>query len=245
MNLSLFQIANLALILILLILVIRYLWVFYIFKDTTPVQWQMAVKRSGIAPALKQLMRNFPDKSRFFTWWFQIERLKRENVSGVFVELGVYKGQSASVIHKMDPTREFHLFDTFNGFPASDLRVETGEAATYTPSHFADTSISEVLKRVQGHDRIHIHQGHFPESASGFSRPVAFVNMDADLYMPTRAGLAFFYPLLEPGGVIMVHDYNDKWPGIVKAVDEFVAAIPENPVLLPDIDGTVLIIRNK
>ena len=48
-----------------------------------------------------------------------------------------------------------------------------------------------------------------------------------------------------PGGVILVHDYNYRWPGVVKAVDDFVQTIPENMVLLPDINGTAMIIRNK
>jgi O-methyltransferase len=69
--------------------------------------------------------------------------------------------------------------------------------------------------------------------------------MDADLYNPTRAGLELFYPLLSPGGVMMVHDYNHKWPGITRAVDDFAGKIPENLVILPDTNGTVMIIRNK
>jgi O-methyltransferase len=69
--------------------------------------------------------------------------------------------------------------------------------------------------------------------------------MDADLYNPTRSGLEFFYPLLSPGGIIMVHDYNYKWPGIIKAVDDFIKTIPENMFLLSDINGTAMIIRNK
>jgi len=69
--------------------------------------------------------------------------------------------------------------------------------------------------------------------------------MDADLYNPTKAGLEFFYPRLSPGGVILVHDYNYKWEGLMKAVDEFVLTLPETPVLSPDLDSTIMIIKNK
>ncbi|MCX6306736.1 MAG: class I SAM-dependent methyltransferase [Bacteroidetes bacterium] len=245
MNLSIFQIVNYLLILILLVLFIRYLWIQYVVRDDEPVQWQYAVKNKLIPSPLKRIKRGYPDKVRFFNWWFQVERLKNEHVPGVFVELGVYKGDSARVIHHLDQDRHFHLFDTFSGFTAGDLRVETGEAATYTPDHFADTSIPSVLKRIGGNHNIIIHQGYFPESAHDFREQVSLVNMDADLYNPTRAGLEFFYPLLAPGGVMMVHDYNYRWPGIIKAVDDFVKTIPENPVLLPDVNGTMMIIRNK
>ncbi|MEI7661881.1 MAG: TylF/MycF/NovP-related O-methyltransferase [Bacteroidota bacterium] len=244
-NLTLFQLVNYGLVLILIILFLRYLWITFVNREGTPVQWQMAVKRGRISPRLKRMERGYRDKSRFLAWWFQVERLRREKVPGVFAEVGVYKGASAAIIHQMDPARPFHLFDTFTGFPAGDLRAETGEAATYTPDNFADTSVASVLKKIGGNDNIYVHQGYFPETARGFKEMTALVNIDTDLYIPAKAALEFFYPLLPPGGVILVHDYNDKWPGILKAVDEFLATIPENLVHLTDIDGTVMIIRNK
>ena len=245
MGLSIFQLVNFTLIFVLVILFIRYLWIIYVLKDDQPVAWKNAVKSGRVSSMLNRMKRSYPDKVRFFNWWFQIERLKREWVPGVFVELGVYKGESARIIHALDTDRPFHLFDTFTGFNAIDLGRETGEAATYTTANFADTSVTEVLKTIQGDHHIIIHKGYFPESADGFREQVAFVNMDADLYNPTKAGLEYFYPLLAPGGVIMVHDYNYKWPGIIKAVDDFVRNIPEGMVLLPDASGTVMIIKNK
>jgi O-methyltransferase len=245
MNFSLFQIVNYLLILALLLLFLRYVWVYYINRNTRPVEWLHAIKTGRIPQRLKKLERNYPDKARFFTWWLQVERLRKEKVPGVFAEMGVYKGASAAVIHQMDPSRPFHLFDTFSGFTAGDLKTETGEAATYTPDNFADTDMESVLKKIAGNNNIYVHQGYFPTTAEGFNEKVALVNMDADLYTPTRAGLELFYPLLSPGGVMLIHDYNYKWSGILKAVDEFLLTIPENLVHLPDIDGTVMIIRNK
>jgi O-methyltransferase len=245
MNLSLFHIANYTLILILLILFIRYIWIVYFSRDRQPVEWTNAVKSGRISSGLKRMKRAYPDKVRFLNWWLQVERLNRDRVPGVFVELGVYKGESAKVIHLLDSGRPFHLFDTFSGFTDKDLSVETGEAATYTRENFKDTSIEEVIKKIAGNHNIIIHKGYFPESARDFHEQVALVNMDADLFNPTKAGLEFFYPLLAPGGVILVHDYTYKWPGIIKAVDEFLSTIPENITLLPDIDGTAVIIRNK
>jgi O-methyltransferase len=245
MDLSLFQIVNYTLILILVILFGRYFWIVFVLHDDEPVQWQRAVNERSLPPGLKRMKRRYSDKIRFFNWWIQVGRLKREQVPGVFVELGVYKGDSARVIHRMDRDRPLHLFDTFTGFPAGDLHGETGEAATYTPENFADTDIAAVMSRIGDEHNIIIHQGYFPDSAADFREPVALANIDADLYMPTRAGLERFYPLLSPGGVILVHDYNHKWPGVMQAVDEFVRTIPEAMILLPDTAGTAMIIRNK
>ena len=59
------------------------------------------------------------------------------------------------------------------------------------------------------------------------------------------AALEFFYPRLSPGGIIFIHDYNHKWEGVERAVDEFIRKIPETLVLVPDLDGSCMIIRNK
>jgi len=244
MHFTVFQIVNYTLILVLLILFIRYLWIVFVIHDDEPWQWRHAVKTGQVTAEIKRMKRRYQDKSRFFNFWFQVERLRRERVPGVFVELGVYKGESARILHHLDPNRPFHLFDTFSGFTSGDLRSETGEAATYTPDNFADTNIQAVLATIKGNHNIIIHEGHFPASARDFHERVALVNMDADLYIPTKAGLEFFYPLLSPGGVLMIHDYNHKWPGIIKAVDEFMRTIPENLVILSDIDGTVVVVKS-
>jgi O-methyltransferase len=193
-----------------------------------------------------QLEKHYPDKVRFFTWWFQVERLKRDRVPGDFAELGVYKGESACILHHLDPGRKFHLFDTFSGFPQQDLEHESGEAATYTSDRFSDTHITAVLKRISGNENILMHPGYFPETAEKVRNEIfALVNLDADLYQPTRAALDFFYPSLSPGGIIFIHDYNYKWEGIKRAVDEFMKTIPESLLLVPDMDGTCMIVKNK
>lgn len=246
MHFSLFQMANMVLVALLAFLTIRFLWIMLFHPPSQPASWKEGVKRKEISRALVRLERWYPDKMRFYTWWLQVERLNQEGISGAFAELGVYKGESARILHLMDPARTLYLFDTFEGFPATDLIGETGMAATYTTQNFADTSIPAVLKRIRGNEQIRILPGYFPDSAN-IPEPETFslVNLDADLYNPTKAGLEFFYPRLNPGGVILVHDYNPKWPGVIRAAEEFLRTIPEVPVLIPDRDGTLVIVKGK
>jgi O-methyltransferase len=244
MKLPVFQILNYSLILIVLILFIRYIWDILFDRGYQPASWQEARKKRAISRDLLRSERNYPDKVRFFSWWIQVERLRKENVPGSFAELGVYQGESARVIHQMEPGRRFHLFDTFEGFREGDLNGETGEAATYTTDHFADTTPEKVLRRMGGDGDIRIHKGNFPDTTVGLDNErFAFVNIDCDLYKPTRAGFQFFYPRLSPGGVIFIHDYNPKWPGVVQAVEEFRQETGESFILLPDMEGTVMIVR--
>jgi O-methyltransferase len=245
-----------------LILLVRYAWGIFFDTNYRPVEWENARKQGLVSKELIRMERNYPDKVRFFNWWFQVERLKRDGVPGDFAELGVYKGESAKIIHSLDPSRKFHLYDTFEGFDDEDLKHETGEAATYTNRNFADTSLEAVRRYIGGNDNIVFHPGRFPESSvvsrqsSGFLSPtsdlrpptsdlkLALVNLDVDLYSPTKAGLEYFYPLLVHGGVIIIHDYNYKWPGIKKAIDEFASTIPETLTMVPDMEGSVMIVRS-
>ena len=158
----------------------------------------------------------------------------------------MYKGETAKIIHTLDNSRKLHLFDTFEGFKKDDLKNETGEAATYTSKNFADTSEEKVLKYINGNANIVVHKGHFPETASSLKNEIfSLVNIDADLYTSIKSGLEYFYPRLSPGGVIIIHDYNHKWEGAMKAVNEFTKTIPENIIEMPDMYGTVMIIKNK
>jgi O-methyltransferase len=245
MGSHIFLVINLIIILIVFAFLIRYVWDIFFSQNYAPVAWQYARKSGELSHELISKEKKYPDKVRFFNFWFQVERLKKNRIPGAFAEAGVYKGESAAILHKMDPGRIFHLFDTFTGFPARDLVHESGEAATYTVKNFADTRVDEVLRRIGGNENIRIHQGYFPETTEGISDSFALVNLDLDLYVPTKAALEFFYLRLSPGGVILVHDYNPKWEGICRAVDEFMAKIPESLILMPDRDGSCMIIRNK
>ncbi|MCD4772018.1 MAG: TylF/MycF family methyltransferase, partial [Bacteroidales bacterium] len=243
---SLFQIINFTLIFIVLFFFVKYIWSVFYDKTYQPVQWEHKVKTKQIPKELIRLERNYPDKVRFFNFWFQIERIKKENIKGCFAELGVYKGETAKIIHKMYPSRKFYLFDTFDGLKTNDLNVETGEAATYNTQNFADTNIDRVKNHIEENENIIFRKGYFPETTKGLENETyAFVNMDADLHNPTKEGLLYFYPRLAPGGVIIIHDYNYKWEGAVKAVDDFMKTIPESLIMLPDMFCSVMIIKNK
>ncbi len=245
MQLSLFQIIEALLVSIIFLYLLYYVYGLFFDKNYQPKAWKEAARLNKLPKQLQKLERKYPDKVRFFNFWFQVERLKKEKVSGDFAELGVYKGDSAQLIHCMDHSRDFHLFDTFEGFQDQDLEVETGKAATYTPHNFADTHIDTVKSKLNS-DAFHFHKGYFPDSTRDLGElKFALVNMDADLYNPTKSGLEYFYPRLTPGGIILIHDYNPDWPGIVKAVDEFVAGIGEALVVLPDQDSTAMILKNK
>lgn len=173
-------------------------------------------------------------------------------VSGAVAELGVYRGDTAWQINELLPDRPLYLFDTFEGFAESDIVTERAYAMSRAETgDFADTSVGEVLERMPHPEMCHIRKGHFPETTAGLAHmEFALVSIDPDLYEPAMAGLEFFYPRLNEGGVILVHDYNNtQYRGVHQAVKEFeqkLTAAGEPPlklVPLGDLHGTCVIIK--
>jgi O-methyltransferase len=239
-------IVNVVLVVLLLFIVFKYLETFWSYKISKPYLWEQAVRNEQISKELTSLEFQTRDKVRFYFLWFQVERLKKNNVPGCFAELGVYKGITANILYAMDKNRTLHLFDTFEGFSETDLQYENVKGGKYTSKEFSDTSMEAVKNYIDGGDSVMFHAGYFPETTKGLENETfALVNIDADLYLPTIEGLRFFYPRLSPGGVILVHDYNHTWDGVKKAVDEFMQTIPESIVEIPDWQGSVMIVKNR
>lgn len=231
---------------IMLFIIIRHLWSNFYEKIQRPVQWNYLAKTGKINKDLIRLENNYSDKIRLYNFWFQIERIKREKIPGSFAELGVYQGETARIIHILDSSKRLHLFDTFEGFSPEDLKGETGDATAYKQKDFANTCLDKVLKFIDGNKNIVIHEGYFPETTKGLENEIfSFVHIDSDLYNPIKKGCEFFYPRLSAGGVMIIHDYNHHWEGAVKAVNELLKTIPENIIEVPDMYGSVMIIKNK
>jgi Macrocin-O-methyltransferase (TylF)/Anaphase-promoting complex, cyclosome, subunit 3/Tetratricopeptide repeat len=204
-------------------------------------------------PEFKELLRkwisnnsphNHGDIARLYALMLNVKQLLAEGVSGDMAELGVYRGNSAAVLAHYSRAygRQLYLFDTFEGFDGRDLQgidQKRGE-------DFSDTSL-ELVRRLVGQQGVVYVPGFFPQSIpSDISDLFAVVHLDCDLYTPMKAGLAFFYPRLSPGGLLILHDYSSGYfPGAKQAIDEFAATIQENLVLLPDRFGSALIRKNS
>jgi O-methyltransferase len=171
-----------------------------------------------------------------------IRALEAAGVPGAFAELGVWRGNSAKVIHSLAPDRELYLLDTFEGLPAERSEFDPASGSS---RHFADVSVEGVRNFVGRSERVHFVIGSFPDSACVIpaDERFAFVHIDCDLYEPVKAGLEFFYPRMSRKGLIVVHDFaSGRWPGVPRAVGEFLADKPENPVVIPDTSGSAVIV---
>lgn len=148
---------------------------------------------------------------------------KDKGIVGNVAEVGVFQGEFAKKINTYFPHNTLFLFDTFEGFDKRDLDSESSMVKEFGEGHLGDTSIELVLSKMPYPNNVVIKKGYFPKTAAGLENEIfCFVNLDPDLYEPIKAGLEFFYPRMQRGGVILIHDYfNSGFPGVKKAVDEF------------------------
>jgi O-methyltransferase len=180
------------------------------------------------------------DYFRYATLGLAVTRVHAEEIPGAFAEVGVWRGEMSSFIHRLAPERRYYLLDTFAGFPDRDLPDDAVD------TRFRDTSVEIVRGRVGDSPNVVIRPGYVPHTLSGLEdEQFAFVLLDLDLYEPTRHSLEFFYPRLATGAYLVVHDYNNaesRW-ACKRAVDEFLLDKPERVIEIGDVWGSVLLRR--
>ena len=192
----------------------------------------------------RNIDKNYFDYIRLATLELVSFEIKKKNLTGNVAELGVYKGKFARYINQYFPDRLFYLFDTFEGFDKRDIVSETSNKFSLGNQDFSDTSIEAVLKLMPYPQQCKPVKGFFPESATGIIDSFVFVSLDADLYEPIYNGLHFFYPKLVPGGYIFIHDFNnDSYKGARQAVEKYCAEKNINCLPIPDLGGSVIIMK--
>lgn len=201
------------------------------------------------ADYIDEILTDFPiyvrrmDLTRFVVR-YDLFRLAME-VPGFFVEIGVYKGEGlltwAKLIDMMcpgDTLRRVVGFDNFAGF--EDFHVNDGAQTAvgdkrvggWNPAH-AKEELEYFIQLFQ-QDRflprsnmIELVVGDVRQTARKYVEEnpgmrIALLNLDVDLYEPTLAALEALYPLVAPGGVVLVDEYGAKaWPGPAQALTDY------------------------
>ena len=149
-----------------------------------------------------------------------------KKTKGETAELGVFQGEFARQINKLFSNKKLYLFDTFEGFSVNDIKkdfeIGSSEKIIDQKYNFSDTNEKFVLDRMEYPENCIMKKGYFPETTKGLEEKFAFVSLDADLYQPMLEGLKYFYPRLEEGGYIFIHDYfSEDFSGVKKAVEEY------------------------
>ena len=184
-------------------------------------------------------------KKRFLSLYQSINYIYKNNISGDFVECGVFKGGSAMMMaYAMQEfdinnknNKKIWLYDTFEGManPSEHdenilnqkailelKRIKKEENKkdiwAFSSMNYVDQNI---LKTGIAKKNIVYVKG-LVENTLPEKNPneISLLRLDTDFYESTKIELEILYPLLVKGGILIVDDYG-HWKGCKKAVDEF------------------------
>jgi O-methyltransferase len=167
------------------------------------------------------------------------------DVPGSMAECGSFRGASAYFLAKENPLVPLHLFDSFEGLGQTN-REDSSQKNDVMQWRAGDLKATEddLRRTLAGFTNYRIHKGWIPEPFSSVADEERFrlVHIDVDLYEPTLESLKFFYPRLNPGGVIILDDYGfTTCPGAHRATVDFMTGKRECILHLPTGQGVIII----
>ena len=163
-----------------------------------------------------------------------------KDIPGDTAELGVYKGFFASCINRLLPDRRLYLFDSFESFAP-----EAGASEAFQAAH-ANTSVSRVLSGMPHPEQVTVKPGYFPGSLQGLETRFALVSLDVDFGETTLEGLRWFWPRLNPGGYLLLHDWGSPaLPEVAEALRQYERELgePLRGVPLCDVAGSLILCK--
>lgn len=172
-------------------------------------------------------------RQRYYSFRYLLHSVAE--VPGDVCEVGCYRGLSAhliaSTLHEMGKAVTFHLCDSFEGLSefASVDRSDLHDMNHPDKRQKYICSLETVRHNLQEFDFIAYHKGWIPAPFQALGeRRFCFVHIDVDLYRPTRDSFEFFYPRLNPNGVMVFDDYGSvKFPGARQALDECLSRVTD------------------
>jgi hypothetical protein len=166
-------------------------------------------------------------------------QVARDGVPGAFVDCGVWNGGSTILMALGGPGRDLWAFDSFEGLPTPS-EVDGEKSFQYAGDCVgSEVRLREGIDRYADGRRLHVRAGWFEDTmadAASEVGPVALLHCDGDWYESVRLTLEVFYPLVSPGGYVVIDDYG-TWPGAKRATDEYRRAAGDRARLRP-IDHT-------
>jgi O-methyltransferase len=187
-------------------------------------------QRYETAMAVVNAVGDFP-RRRMRVYALEHAVRQASKVPGNACEVGCFRGLSAylaaDVFRAMGKKLIFHLCDSFEGLSdptANDEERGNEPSVNIKPRSYA-CSEEEVRAHLSAFDFFEFHKGWIPEPFKKIQHErFCYAHVDVDLFEPTRDAIAFLWPRLNPGGVMVLDDYGGmNYPGARRAIDSFFA----------------------
>ena len=194
---------------------------------------------------------------RLYAMYKAAEYVAKANIPGAIVECGVYRGGSTmsailKLVQMKKTDKQVYLYDTYTGMDEPgerDVTVKRDDPAwTRWKSAQKDgyntwcyASVEEVRENMIStgypEDKFVFIKGKVEETIPDqMPDKIAVLRLDTDFYSSTAHEMKYLFPLLSPGGVLIIDDYG-CFKGARDAVDEYFAE-SGHKILLHRVDGS-------
>lgn len=162
------------------------------------------------------------------------------NVHGSIVECGVFFGaglmtfaQLSSIFEPVNHTRKIIGFDTFAGFTSLGHHDKGSTSEFAKKGSLSMNSYKDLEKCIELYDenrflnhisKVELVKGDATKTIPKYLKQnphtvVSLLNLDMDIFEPTKVALEYFVPRMPKGAVIIFDELNSKdWIGETKAV---------------------------
>lgn len=181
-----------------------------------------------------------------------LEQTLAADIPGDVVELGCYKGDTSVVFQRAlqnpvklqnstkttqnltnashNSTKNLWLYDSFAGLPEKTKEDSSAAGDQFKTGELFVTKreVIEKFKR-QNLPLPKIKKAFFEDLDQNEDFPVeiSFAFLDGDLYTSIKTSLSLIESKMQPGSIIVVHDYNNpELPGSARATDEWLKSHP-------------------
>jgi len=153
-----------------------------------------------------------------------IEVATASGLQGLWMEFGVWNGESINHIAKRVKGETIYGFDSFEGLPVDWWQGRTADALV-PKDYFKCSSLPRVRNNVE------LIKGWFDQTLPGFlashAGPASFIHIDSDVYDSAKTVLDLLADRIRPGTVIVFDELfnypcweEHEW----RALQEFIAA---------------------
>lgn len=172
-------------------------------------------------------------------WMMQQLLRMTDGVAGDTAECGAYVGAGSYLICRANAGRRMHhIFDSFEGL-STPLAADGGYWMAGDLSA-PEAAVAANLEPFAGHYQF--HKGWIPDRFPDVAdKKFSFVHVDVDLQQPTYDSIAFFYPRLSAGGILVCDDFGiSSCPGATGAITKYLADKPEKMIELSSGGGFLI-----
>jgi len=144
-------------------------------------------------------------------------------LDGAFVECGVLEATFSTMIIEylsLKGSKEFFLFDSFEGIPEEYLDKGNNEEINFVQYH-DHNQYEKIQDRFSDYENVHVIKGMLPGALEeNCPEKIAFLHMDLSNYESERDVLEVLIDKIVPGGIVLFQGYEFELYRIWKIADD-------------------------